>query len=446
LPSRHRPTQFVVRRCRPMRSLYRKSITEAKVPTQWKTAHITPVPKVPHPTEPSDFRPISIIPVMARMLEKLIVKYIFYPIYFIPDVAQLLSDQFAFRPSGSTTAALSHILNDLSQLCATDTYVHIIALDFSKAFDTVRHSTLTDKLASLPLADSIYNWLVDNLSSRLHCTKVGGLLSSPLPINASVVQGSPLGPTNFLITASDLKCIVPGNKLYKYADDTYLIIPAKNSYSIQTELHAIEQWAKLNNLCLNYQKSSEMIVYRKIRAETFTLPKSVTGLKRVDTLKILGVTIDCHLSVQKHVDNLVQISGQNLYALKTLKFHGMSSDILSSVCTVTLINRLLYASSAWRGFATLSDLNRLQAVLNRAMRWGVLSTTTPCLSDLFDSVDDKLFSKVLSNTNHVMHHLLPPKKEVTYHLRPRAHDRVISIKTTLSSHNFIHRMLSKDSY
>ena len=57
--------------------------------------------------------------------------------------------------------------------------------------------------------------------------------------------------------------------------------------------------------------------YRKIRAETFTLPKSVTGLKCVDTLKIL----DCHLLVQKHVDNLVQISGKNLYTLKTLKFH-----------------------------------------------------------------------------------------------------------------------------
>jgi len=190
----------------PLIFLFKKSIGEASVPVQWKTAHITPVPKVPNPSDPSDFRPISIIPIIARTLEKLIIKHIFYPTYLISEVAHSISDQFAFRPSGSTTAALIHILNDLSQLSTSYSYVHIIALDFSKAFDTVRHSTLMNKLASLPLTDSVYNWLVDNLNSRHHCTKVGGLLSEPLPINASVVQGSPLGPTNFVITASDLKC------------------------------------------------------------------------------------------------------------------------------------------------------------------------------------------------------------------------------------------------
>jgi len=214
-----------------------------------------------------------------------------------------------------------------------------------------------NKLASLPLPDSVYNWPVDNSNSRHHCTKVGGLLSEPLPINASVVQGSPLGPTNFVITASDLNCTVDGNTLYKYADDTYLIVPETNTYSINTELDCIDKWAACNNLCLNYTKSSEMIIFKKVNANKFTLPDPITGIKRVDNLNILGIIIDCHLSLVKHIDNLVQISGQNLYALKTLRFHGLTLHNLSSVCNATLIARIIYASPAWRGFASSLDLN-----------------------------------------------------------------------------------------
>ena len=303
-----------------------------------------------------------------------------------------------------------------------------------------------NKLASLPLIDSVYNWIVDNLNSRLHCTKVGGQLSTPLPINASVVQGSPLGPTNFVITASDLKCTVDGNKLYKYADDTYLIVPEINTSSINTELHSIDQWATSNNLYLNYNKSCEMIVSRKVKANKFKLPESIVGIKRVETLKILGVTIDCHLSLVKHIDNLVHISGQNLYALKTLRFHGLSLDNISLVCSATLVTRILYASPAWRGFASSADINMLQSVINRAKRWGVLSPAVLCLDDLLDSADSALFNKVLSNPNHVIHPLLTPRKVVPYHLRPRVHDRAIPINSTSTSQNFISRMLLKDSY
>src|SRR5208282_1798658 len=247
----------------PLSILMNKSITEFTVPTQWKTACITPVPKIQQPLHSSDYRPISITPILSRVTEKLIIREAFNPLLLTSELKADLSDQYAFRPTGSTTAALANILNDLTELSGSNPYVHIISLDFSKAFDTVRHSTLTTKLANLPLLDNIYNWIVDYLTNRSHCTKANGVISDPLPINASIIQGSALGPVSYIINASDLKATVPGNRLHKYADDTYLIVPACNGHTVTTELLAIEQWANKNNLKLNLAKSCEMIVTTK---------------------------------------------------------------------------------------------------------------------------------------------------------------------------------------
>ena len=100
--------------------------------------------------------------------------------------------------------------------------MHIIALDFSKAFDTVRHSTLAQKLANFSLPVSVFNWFIDYLTDRQHCTRVGGVVSPPAVINSSIVQGSGIGPTAYVLDASDLHPISPGSSFCKYADDTYI--------------------------------------------------------------------------------------------------------------------------------------------------------------------------------------------------------------------------------
>jgi len=92
----------------------------------------------------------------------------------------------------------------------------MISLDFSKAFDTVRHTTLLDKLALLPLPDFVYNWLVDFFTGHSHCTRFKNRLSELTNINASVIQGSALGPAAFIVAASDLNPITPGNNFNTY--------------------------------------------------------------------------------------------------------------------------------------------------------------------------------------------------------------------------------------
>ena len=103
---------------------------------------------------------------------------------------------------------------------------------------------------------------VPRLLDRKHMTKFEQILSSVLSINASIIQGSVIGPTAYVINASDLKANDPSNYLDKYADDTYFIVPASNSCTIPAELDNVSAWATANNLSLNVTKSCEMIVRR----------------------------------------------------------------------------------------------------------------------------------------------------------------------------------------
>ena len=100
----------------------------------------------------------------------------------------------------------------------------MFALDRVRSFDRVRHHSLASKLANVTIPDYLYNWIVNNLSGRKHQTKRRGILSPILSINAIIIQGSALGPVEYVLTASDLHPISPLNKLCrpKYADDNYM--------------------------------------------------------------------------------------------------------------------------------------------------------------------------------------------------------------------------------
>ena len=139
----------------------------------------------------------------------------------------------------------------------------------------VRHHTLLTKMALLHIPDSIYNWLVDFFTDRKHCTKFQGITSQILDISASIVQGSVVGPVSYVINASDLSTVTTGNSMHKYADDTCIVIPARNAHSREAELDHIAEWAQSNNLKLNRAKSAEIIFQdcrRKLPPSTLIPP------------------------------------------------------------------------------------------------------------------------------------------------------------------------------
>ena len=99
----------------------------------------------------------------------------------------------------------------------------------------------------MPIPDRIYNWLVEYFCGHTHCTMYHGQTSVLLEISASIIQGSAIGPASYVVTAADLRSVTPGNRLCKYADDTYIIIPAANVHSRAAELDNVESWARSNN-------------------------------------------------------------------------------------------------------------------------------------------------------------------------------------------------------
>ena len=100
-------------------------------------------------------------------------------------------------------------------------------MDFSKAFNTIWRATLMDKMAQLELPDQTYNWIKDFFDDRSHCTKYSGKILTCANIQPSVVQGSGLGPATYLVMAADLRPVHSSNKVVKFADDTYMIMPCR---------------------------------------------------------------------------------------------------------------------------------------------------------------------------------------------------------------------------
>ena len=157
---------------RPVTHLFNLSLNSSVVSSQWKASRITPIPQTAQSATCHDYRPISITPILSRLMENELVRSFLYLILLSPDFSHSFCDQFAFRPTGSTTSALVFLLHQITSLLQHNDYVHLIALDFTKAFDTIRHHYMISKMCTYALPDCFHNWLVDYLSSRTHQTTI----------------------------------------------------------------------------------------------------------------------------------------------------------------------------------------------------------------------------------------------------------------------------------
>ena len=427
----------------PLAHIFNLSVGFSVVPDQWKVSQITPIPKIANPAQPADFRPISVTSIISRQLERLIVNHYLYPSILKPPQDHIFTDQYAFRPTGSTTAALIALLKDISELLESNDYVILISIDFSKAFDSIKHSALFDKLAKFDIDDEVYNWLVSYFNSRKHSTKFQGVTSSFQHIDASVVQGSTLGPVTYSIASSDLKPKHPEFKLHKFADDCNMATGGCNANKITDELQHVEKWAKNNNLQLNRNKTKIMIIRKKHTrgAQPPLLPNSI---ETVDSLKILGVTLQCDLSFSDHINNILIESNRIIYSINLLRHHGAQQPVLQEVFRARVLSRILYASPAWWGYLLAEDRTRINSFLNKSKKFNLYPADGASFDDLCCSADDRLFHQIVFNHNHVIYHLLPPKKTHEHNLRARTHNFNLPVKT--NDKNFFARVLYKNVY
>jgi len=144
------------------------------------------------------------------------------------------------------------------------------------------------------------------------------------------------------------------------------------------------------------------------------------------------------------------VSAQSLYALRVLLHHGLSESGLQTIFRAVIVSRLTYAASAWFGFITSTDKQRIEAFFRRRKRSGYCSQDLPDFVRLVEEGDERLFERINNNnSSHVLRELLPPPSMATqqYNLRRRPHDRQMPDHTAhLADKNFLIRMLFKDSY
>jgi len=160
------------------------SINLGQIPDVWRTAIVTPVPKVTQPPDCGDYRPISVTPILSRITEKIVVET-----WLRPSVPiALLPNQYGFIPTGSTTAALVHLFHGVTRMLESCSYVRALLIDFTKAFDIVDHSVLMEKLCKLQLPGNIYNWIGSFLSNRNQICHYSGYASKLASFNRFKAQ------------------------------------------------------------------------------------------------------------------------------------------------------------------------------------------------------------------------------------------------------------------
>jgi hypothetical protein len=421
-----------------------QSLNSGTVPQQWKISYVTPVEKTKNPVSLADFRPISVTSILSRLTEKLVVRNWLMPA--IPDY--YIDDQFGFRPTGSTTCALVYLTHHVTELLETNSYVRCLCVDFSKAFDVVDQNILSAKLAQLHLPAQIFQWLLSFLTGRTQQVKVGTEISEARSINRGIVQGSGIGPTDYIVMASDLRALSRTvNKLFKYADDTNLLVPEHTDVSLEDEFAELKRWAETNQMILNLLKTKEVVFHRP-NPNLYIPPVPLNDIERVKSVKLLGVYFSDTLRFDEHIKYVLTICGQRLYLLKTLRGQGLSRCHINTVFQSLIISRLAYALPAWGGFLQQQQIIRIDSFLTRAFRFGYTmqqTTLANIIANIIDEADQVLYNSV-QNPNHCIHGLLPPEKNLQMVFRKSHCFKLPNCHYKMFRDSFINRVVFKDSY
>ena len=413
------------------------SLTESVVPRIWKTAHITPVPKCSPVSAPSDLRPISVTSILSRTVERLIVRNYLTPLL----QSDVFNDQYAYKPTGSTTCALIDFTHRIHTMLETSRYVRCILIDFSKAFDMVDHAILIQKLSSMKMPSLVLKWIASFLTDRTHATRLDFILSSYKSFNRSIVQGSGIGPTLFVIFAADLKSLDFRNYLLKYADDSTLLCPELSNTSVETEMRHITDWAITNKMMINLLKTVEL-VFRRPNLNHDILPPPLAGIERMDSAKLLGVLFSSNLKFTDHVSSIVSICNQRLYLLSQLRRQGLGASSRDAVFTAIIVNRIMYALPVFNGYLSEKDKSQIMSIFVKARRWQLL-LFPPDFESLVTTAEYRLFQQSLAS-NHCLHHIYTPKikNPDAMELRKRGHDFILpTVNYNFNSHTFIVRAL-----
>ena len=295
--------------------MYNLSIVSSKFPAAWKEALVIPIPKSGNLTDVQNYRPISLLPLPGKILEKLVHHQL---VDYLEAGNLPTGDQHGFRKGHSTAHSVAQLMNFVNIKMDSRTPTLATYIDFRKAFDCVQHTVLLNKLAGLNLSRSTLEWVESYLSCRKQRVFANNVYSSLLPITQGVPQGSVLGPLFYIIYANDLGKCLTQCKMALYADDTVLYVAEKDFQQsvlkMQTDINSLSDWCTANGIRVNTDKTKVMVfgTPKLIRElPTFEIKSNGTPIQQVSTYKYLGMTLDSNLNYNSHVKKVIStVSGK----------------------------------------------------------------------------------------------------------------------------------------
>jgi len=291
----------------PLLYIFNLSMLDGIVPDKLKTAKVVPIFKKGDRSLACNYRPISLLSVFDKLLEKLMYKRVYT---FLVKHNILYKHQFGFRKNYSTALALIEVMDNIYKKLDEQHFVLGIFLDLQKAFDTVNHEILLHKLYNYGIRGIAHDWFRSYLSNRLQFTVANGASSSLAKITCGVPQGSVLGPLLFLLYVNDIANSVPDQNIKLFADDTNLFISTTNQSvlnSIANEaMSNLNSWFIANRLSLNLDKTCYMVFSprRLDLSIDFNLQLNGTAIHKVKSCRYLGIIIDDELKWSEHIEHI----------------------------------------------------------------------------------------------------------------------------------------------
>ena len=361
--------------------LFNSSLSLGQVPAEWKCSNVVPVFKRGDPKFATNYRPISLLSLPSKLLERIIHTRL---MNHLLSNNLLSSKQFSFRPSSSTQEALISASSIWHQYLDKRLSVGAIFFDLSKAFDRVPHAKLLSALRSVGVGGSILAWFSDYLSNRTQQVVLDGCSSSPRKVLSGVPQGSILGPLLFIIYMDQL-CSVPlsgSAKLQLYADDILLYKPLKDDRDVcelQSDIDSISNWVHQSGLLLNTSKTQLLIISRLRRRPTIHLTVGGVPIPESSSVKYLGVTLSRDLSWALHINNVSQKAKHQAGLIYIYRqFYHTSSACKAQLYKSLVLPTLDYCSSLWdptyvSHVNLLKDVQKLSAKII-TKKWDLIHT------------------------------------------------------------------------
>ena len=357
----------------PLALIINQSFNRGIFPKKLKLAKVLPVYKKGDNSIFDNYRPISLLPALSKVFEKVVYHQIFS---FFSSHNLFYESQHGFKEGHSTETAALELIDRIYQILDSGEIPICIYLDLSKAFDTLDHGILLEKLSYYGIRGTALDWFRSYLTQRSQYVEYGSECSDPLPISTGVPQGSILGPLLFIIYMNDIHFASPKFKTLLYADDTTLVNSlnvfnddvhpdAVNlSNNVNTELNRVFNWLTANKLSLNVSKTRYMVFHFPQRKLNFNLEIKLndTLVEMTDDFDFLGLTIQENLSWKAHINKIAMKISRCIGILKRLH-HFLPVKSLLLIYNSLLLTHLNYSILAWG-----HSCNRIVKLQKKAIR------------------------------------------------------------------------------